>query len=219
MSCFAAPFCMNDSFAARTTARQNYCVIPVTYLTHQRLHLMPVFDRNTGNCAVFAPHDYQYFVLKQSPRTALKSTDVSILEHKNMSVVKVGLTALVGISMMIAGVVLPTMAKASSAVEPAVLAPAPTGLQSLSTSVSTVSGTTTLTGTVTLTGPAPVGGVKVALKGSSRTESFPAGVIVAAGNSTATFTISSTGVTASRLITLKATSNGVSKEATYTRTP
>lgn len=136
-----------------------------------------------------------------------------------MSVVKVGLTALVGISMMIAGVVLPTMAKASSAVEPAVLAPAPTSLQSLSTSVSTVSGTTTLTGTVTLTGPAPVGGVKVALKGSSRTESFPAGVIVAAGNSTATFTISSTGVTASRLITLKATSNGVSKEATYTRTP
>ena len=136
-----------------------------------------------------------------------------------MSVVKVGLTALVGISMMIAGVVLPTMAKASSAVEPAVLAPAPTSLQSLSTSVSTVSGTTTLTGTVTLTVPAPVGGVKVALKGSSRTESFPAGVIVAAGNSTATFTISSTGVTASRLITLKATSNGVSKEATYTRTP
>ncbi|MFY8052044.1 MAG: hypothetical protein ACOVP2_05465 [Armatimonadaceae bacterium] len=136
-----------------------------------------------------------------------------------MSIVKVGLTALVGISMMIAGVVLPTMAKASSAVEPAVLAPAPTSLQSLSTSVSTVSGTTTLTGTVTLTVPAPVGGVKVALKGSSRTESFPAGVIVAAGNSTATFTISSTGVTASRLITLKATSNGVSKEATYTRTP
>ncbi len=136
-----------------------------------------------------------------------------------MSVVKVGLTALVGISMMIAGVVLPSMAKASSAVEPAVLAPAPTSLQSLSTSVSTVSGTTTLTGTVTLTGPAPVGGVKVALKGSSRTESFPAGVIVAEGNSTATFTISSTGVTASRLITLKATSNAVSKEATYTRTP
>ena len=136
-----------------------------------------------------------------------------------MSVVKVGLSALVGISMMIAGVVMPTMAKASSAVEPAVVAPAPTGLQSLSTSVSTVSGTTTLTGTVTLTGAAPAGGVKVAIKGSSRTESFPAGVIVAEGNTTATFTISSTGVAASRLITLKATSNGVAKETTYTRTP
>lgn len=136
-----------------------------------------------------------------------------------MSVVKVGLSAVVGISMMIAGVVMPTMAKASTAVEPAVLAPAPTGLQSLSTSVNTVAGTTTLTGTVTLTGAAPAGGVKVAIKGSSKSESFPAGVIVAQGTSSYTFTITSTGVPASRLITLKATSNGVVKEATYTRTP
>ena len=136
-----------------------------------------------------------------------------------MSVVKVGLSAVVGISMMIAGVVMPTMAKASTAVEPAVLAPAPTGLQSLSTSVNTVAGTTTLTGTVTLTGAAPAGGVKVAIKGSSKSESFPAGVIVPQGNTTHTFTITSTGVPASRLITLKATSNGVVKEATYTRTP
>jgi hypothetical protein len=136
-----------------------------------------------------------------------------------MSVVKVGLSAVVGISMMIAGVVMPTMAKASTAVEPAVLAPVPTGLQSLSTSVNTVAGTTTLTGTVTLTGTAPAGGVKVAIKGSSRSESFPAGVIVAQGTSSYTFTITSTGVAASRLITLKATSNGVVKEATYTRTP
>jgi hypothetical protein len=136
-----------------------------------------------------------------------------------MSVVKVGLSAVVGISMMIAGVVMPTMAKASTAVEPAVLAPVPTGLQSLTTSVNTVAGTTTLTGTVTLTGAAPAGGVKVAIKGSSRSESFPAGVIVAQGTSSYTFTITSTGVAASRLITLKATSNGVVKEATYTRTP
>jgi hypothetical protein len=136
-----------------------------------------------------------------------------------MSVVKVGLSAVVGISMMIAGVVMPTMAKASTAVEPAVLAPAPTGLQSLTTSVNTVAGTTTLTGTVTLTGTAPAGGVKVAIKGSSRSESFPAGVIVAQGTSSYTFTITSTGVAASRLITLKATSNGVVKEATYTRIP
>lgn len=136
-----------------------------------------------------------------------------------MSVVKVGLSAVVGISMMIAGVVMPTMAKASTAVEPAVLAPVPTGLQSLTTSVNTVAGTTTLTGTVTLTGAAPAGGVKVAIKGSSRSESFPAGVIVAQGTSSYTFTITSTGVAASRLITLKATSNGVVKEATYTRIP
>jgi hypothetical protein len=92
-------------------------------------------------------------------------------------------------------------------------------LQSLTTSVNTVAGTTTLTGTVTLTGTAPAGGVKVAIKGSSRSESFPAGVIVAQGTSSYTFTITSTGVAASRLITLKATSNGVVKEATYTRIP
>ncbi len=121
--------------------------------------------------------------------------------------------------MMIAGVMMPAMAKTTAAFEPAVLAPAPTGLQSLSTSVATVAGTTTLTGTVTLNGPAPAGGTAVALKGSYKSETLPAGVIVPAGSSTANFTISSTGVTASRLITLKATHNGISKMATYTRTP
>ena len=121
--------------------------------------------------------------------------------------------------MMIAGVMMPAMAKTTTAVEPAVLAPIPTALQSVSTSVATVAGTTTLTGTVTLTGPAPVGGAAVALKGSYKSESFPAGVIVLQGNTTATFTISSTGVAASRLMTVKATHNGISKMTTYTRTP
>jgi len=129
------------------------------------------------------------------------------------------MSALLGISMMIAGVMMPAMANANAVLEPAVLAPVPTGLQSLSTSVATVAGTTTLMGTVTLTGPAPAGGTAVALKGSYKSESFPAGVIVLQGSTTATFTISSTGVAASRLITLKATHNGISKEATYTRIP
>ena len=136
-----------------------------------------------------------------------------------MTVTQIRMSALLGVSMMIAGVMMPAMAKTTAAVEPAVLAPAPTALQSLSTSVATVAGTTTLTGTVTLNGPAPVGGTAVALKGSYKSETLPAGVIVPAGSSTANFTISSTGVAASRLITLKATHNGISKEATYTRTP
>lgn len=136
-----------------------------------------------------------------------------------MTVTQIRMSALLGVSMMIAGVMMPAMAKTTAAFEPAVLAPAPTGLQSLSTSVATVAGTTTLTGTVTLNGPAPVGGTAVALKGSYKSETLPAGVIVPAGSSTANFTISSTGVAASRLITLKATHNGISKEATYTRTP
>ena len=136
-----------------------------------------------------------------------------------MTVTQIRMSALLGVSMMIAGVMMPAMATTTAAFEPAVLAPAPTGLQSLSTSVATVAGTTTLTGTVTLNGPAPAGGTAVALKGSYKSETFPAGVIVPAGSSTANFTISSTGVAASRLITLKATHNGISKEATYTRTP
>ena len=136
-----------------------------------------------------------------------------------MTVTQIRMSALLGVSMMIAGVMMPAMAKTTAAFDPAVLAPAPTGLQSLSTSVATVAGTTTLTGTVTLNGPAPVGGTAVALKGSYKSETLPAGVIVPAGSSTANFTISSTGVAASRLITLKATHNGISKMATYTRTP
>ena len=136
-----------------------------------------------------------------------------------MTVSQIRMSALLGVSMMIAGVMMPAMANANAALEPAVLAPAPTGLQSLSTSVATVAGTTTLTGTVTLLGPAPAGGTAVALKGSYKSETLPAGVIVPAGSSTANFTISSTGVAASRLITLKATHNGISKMTTYTRTP
>ena len=136
-----------------------------------------------------------------------------------MTVTQIRMSALLGVSMMIAGVMMPAMATTTAAFEPAVLAPAPTGLQSLSTSVATVAGTTTLTGTVTLSGPAPAGGTAVALKGSYKSETLPAGVIVPAGSSTANFTISSTGVAASRLITLKATHNGISKMATYTRTP
>ena len=136
-----------------------------------------------------------------------------------MTVTQIRMSALLGVSMMIAGVMMPAMATTTAAFEPAVLAPAPTGLQSLSTSVATVAGTTTLTGTVTLNGPAPAGGTAVALKGSYKSETLPAGVIVPAGSSTANFTISSTGVAASRLITLKATHNGISKMATYTRTP
>lgn len=136
-----------------------------------------------------------------------------------MTVSQIRMSALLGVSMMIAGVMMPAMAKTTAAFEPAVLAPAPTDLQSLSTSVATVAGTTTLTGTVTLSGPAPVGGTAVALKGSYKSETLPAGVIVPAGSSTANFTISSTGVAASRLITLKATHNGISKMTTYTRTP
>jgi len=142
------------------------------------------------------------------------------LEHKFMSMIQLSLSAMVGISVMLVGVVTPVLTQDSPVPASAMLAPlSVSGLQSISTSTSVVSGTTTLTGTVTLTGPAPIGGAKVALKGSSKSESFAAGVIIPQGNTSANFTISSTGVSASTLITLKATSNGISKETTYTRNP
>ena len=158
--------------------------------------------------------------MKIALRTALICTDVSVVEHKSMSKYRVGLSAFFGISMMIAGVVMPAVAKESSVVEPAVVTPVSvTGLQSLSVSAATVAGTNTVTGTVTLTGPATVGGIKVALKGSSKSETIPAGIVIPEGSSTATFTVTSTGVTKSTLITLKATYNGISKETSYTRNP
>ena len=137
-----------------------------------------------------------------------------------MTMIQVSMSAIVGMSMMIAGVVMPAVAQENTNQVSALVAPlSVSGLQSLSTSTSSVGGTTTLTGTVTLTGPAPAGGIKVAIKGSSKSESLPAGVVIAQGNSTGTFTITSTGVAKSTLITLKATHNGIIKEATYTRIP
>ncbi len=187
---------------------------------HQNTQCVPIDAKNTGNSAGFTSQDYQYFDVKIAPRTALICTDGSVLEHKSMSNIRVGIAAMVGVSMMIAGVMMPAEAKTSVGFEPVMVAPlSVSGLQSLSASVSTVSGTTTVTGTVTLTGPAPVGGIKVALKGSSKSETLPAGIVIPQGSSTGTFTITSTGVTKNTLITLKATHNAIVKEATYTRTP
>lgn len=137
-----------------------------------------------------------------------------------MSMIQVSMSAIVGMSMMIAGVMMPVVAQENTNQVSALVAPlAVSGLQSLSTSTTAVGGTTTLTGTVTLTGPAPVGGIKVAIKGTSKSETLPAGVVIAQGSSSGTFTITSTGVLKNTLITLKATHNGISKEATYTRIP
>jgi len=132
-----------------------------------------------------------------------------------MSFLKLGLSLLVSSSVLMAGTVITSRVQASPFVAPVSVS----GLQSVSTASVTVSGTATMVGTVTLTGPAPVGGAKVALKGSSRSETLPAGVVVPEGSSSATFNILSTGVAKNTLITIKATHNAISKETTYTRTP
>ena len=133
--------------------------------------------------------------------------------------IQVSLSALIGLLMVMSGAIYP-VASQDIKDETSMVAPlSVSGLQSLSMSSASVAGTTPLTATITLTGPAPAGGVKVALKGTSRSESFVAGVVIPEGSSTGTFTVASTGVAKSTLVTLKATHNAISKEASYTRTP
>lgn len=67
----------------------------------------------------------------------------------------------------------------------------PFTVQSLVLSQSTVSGSTTVTGTVTLNEAAPAGGIKVSLGSGSPVATLPSTVLVPAGQTSATFTITS----------------------------
>jgi hypothetical protein len=74
-------------------------------------------------------------------------------------------------------------------------------------------------GTVTLTGAAPSGGAVVTLSSSNTAvASVPASVMVAAGATSATFTISTQTVAASTSATITAAYGGLSKTATLTVT-
>jgi outer membrane protein assembly factor BamB len=75
------------------------------------------------------------------------------------------------------------------------------------------------TGTLTLNNAAPTGGLTVTLSGGDGNESFPATVLIPAGQSSATFTISTTGVDASDSTTITATLNGISSTANLTIDP
>jgi trimeric autotransporter adhesin len=85
--------------------------------------------------------------------------------------------------------------------------PAPSGptLASLALSPTTVVGGGTSTGTVTLTEPAPAGGRGVELRSSNtQVATVPQSAIVAAGQTTATFTVSTSAVAASTPVTISA---------------
>ena len=85
---------------------------------------------------------------------------------------------------------------------------------------SVVGGVQSSTGTVTLTGPAPAGGAQVALSSSNAAVAqVPSSVTVAAGASSASFTVSTSVVTASTTVNISATYNGVSRSASLTVTP
>ena len=78
---------------------------------------------------------------------------------------------------------------------------------------------TTATGSVSLTRPAPSGGALVQLVSSSADLQIPASVTIAAGQTSTSFPITSSFVSNSEFVTLRASFNGVTQSATTTITP
>src|SRR5205814_4220994 len=93
-------------------------------------------------------------------------------------------------------------------------------LATLSLNPTTVTGGDSSTGTVTLSGPAPSGGAQVALSSSDPSvATVPSSVTVAAGATSATFTVSTSTVSASTTVIISATYAGVTKTASLIVNP
>lgn len=90
-------------------------------------------------------------------------------------------------------------------------------LSGLSLSPATVPGSKTSTGTVVLDRIAPAGGARVDLSSSDRAvASVPASVTVAAGASSATFTVTTSAVASTRTVDISASRRGVARTAALT---
>ena len=91
------------------------------------------------------------------------------------------------------------------------------GIVSLTITPTTVAGGNTSTGTVTLNGPAPTGGTVVSLSsGNIPVANVPATVTVLGGNTSATFTITTTPISTSTSVTISAVYGGVMRSSTLT---
>ena len=95
----------------------------------------------------------------------------------------------------------------------------PPSLKSLTISPATISGGAQPQGIVMLNGQAPAGGAVVSLSSNSPFVSPPAAVTVAAGSFSASFPISTSGVTANTTATVTASYNGGASQAQVTLTP
>ncbi len=95
----------------------------------------------------------------------------------------------------------------------------PATLVSVTLNPASVGGGSNSTGTVTLTGAAGAGGTTVALSISGTVATVPASVIIAAGALSGTFTVTTSGVSASSTATVTASLNSVTATATLTVTP
>jgi hypothetical protein len=102
---------------------------------------------------------------------------------------------------------------------PPVMDPLP-GLHSVDLNPTSVTGPGTATGTVTLSAAAPSGGSTVTLQGSpSGAVSVPAQLVVPAGQSSGTFTVTLNAVTASTSVDVAATFSGSTVHATMVDIP
>jgi hypothetical protein len=85
---------------------------------------------------------------------------------------------------------------------------------------SVVGGTQSSTGTVTLTGAAPSGGAVVTLSSNNTTAArTPSSVTIAAGATSATFTVSTSAVVTSTTVNISGTYGGVTRSASLAVTP
>jgi len=84
---------------------------------------------------------------------------------------------------------------------------------------STTGGTAAITGTVFISGPAQAGGAQIQISASPTVAQPPAVVTILFGQSSATFTVPTTAVTAVQTVTVTASFAGVSKSATLTVNP
>ncbi|PYR88862.1 MAG: hypothetical protein DMF84_26315 [Acidobacteria bacterium] len=114
-------------------------------------------------------------------------------------------------------------ASTSLTVTPSNAPPPPPGgpsLSSIALNPTSVTGGSASQGTATLTGAAPAGGAVVTLSSNNRAvASLPASVTVAAGATSANFSVTTTAVGASTLVTITGAFGGTTKTATLTVTP
>lgn len=96
--------------------------------------------------------------------------------------------------------------------------PPPLVLSSVTVNPITVVGGNNSVGTVTISGVAPAGGATVTLSSNSTSAQVPAGVLVSAGATSATFTVTTAVVSTSTLVTITGQYGG-SQIATLTVTP
>lgn len=109
-------------------------------------------------------------------------------------------------------------ASLNGATKTAALTIFPAALQSVTLNPTSVPGGMSATGTVTLTGPAPSGGLVLGLSSDRSEATVPATVAVAAGQTSATFTVNTTPVQTVTRALITGVLNGVSRSAQLTIT-